>query len=91
MAIKCPFCLQISHCRSSQYLSDSVKRIYYQCKNLDCSCTFTALENVEKIISKPERLIEEQTVEETKMQMRKGQSLGRYGSSFTLPDRHAQT
>ncbi|WP_329957783.1 ogr/Delta-like zinc finger family protein [Rosenbergiella nectarea] len=29
MAIKCPFCLQMAHCRSSQYLSDSVKRIYY--------------------------------------------------------------
>ncbi|WP_338328031.1 hypothetical protein [Rosenbergiella metrosideri] len=35
--------------------------------------------------------MEEQTVEETKMQMRKGQSLGRYGSSFTLTDRPLKT
>ncbi len=58
MALKCPFCTKMAHCRSSQYETDSVKRTYYQCTNLDCSCTFTALERVDNIISKPERLIE---------------------------------
>ncbi|WP_370762099.1 ogr/Delta-like zinc finger family protein [Pectobacterium polaris] len=29
-----------------------MKRTQYQCTNLDCSCTFTVLESVEKVIMK---------------------------------------
>jgi len=55
MALKCPECDVVAHTRTSAYESATVKRTWYQCQNIDCSCTFTALESVEKIIMKPAR------------------------------------
>ncbi|MCK0745980.1 ogr/Delta-like zinc finger family protein [Chromohalobacter nigrandesensis] len=30
-----------------------MKEAYYQCQNISCSCTFKAIESLEKIISAP--------------------------------------
>ena len=53
MALKCPECGTMAHARTSAYEAPSVKRSWYQCQNLECSCTFTALESVDTIIMKP--------------------------------------
>jgi hypothetical protein len=53
MALKCPECGTMAHARTSSYEAPSVKRSWYQCQNLECSCTFTALESVDTIIMKP--------------------------------------
>ena len=53
MALKCPECGAVAHARTSAYEAPSVKRSWYQCQNLECSCTFTALESVDTIIMKP--------------------------------------
>lgn len=55
MALKCPECGTTAHARTSAYEASSVKRSWYQCQNLECSCTFTALESVDTIIMKPRR------------------------------------
>lgn len=55
MALKCPECGTTAHARTSAYEAPSVKRSWYQCQNLECSCTFTALESVDTIIMKPRR------------------------------------
>lgn len=55
MALKCPECGTVAHARTAAYEAPSVKRSWYQCQNLECSCTFTALESVDKIIMKPRR------------------------------------
>ncbi|WP_449543924.1 ogr/Delta-like zinc finger family protein [Lelliottia nimipressuralis] len=85
MALKCPFCSATSHCRTSQYEAPSVKRTYYQCRNIECSCTFTALESVETIIMKPVR--NETVAEEPEEVARKEQILNRYGSASRLSSR----
>ncbi len=54
MALKCPECGAVAHARTSAYEAPSVKRSWYQCQNLECSCTFTALESVDTIIMKPQ-------------------------------------
>ncbi|KTS26045.1 hypothetical protein NB703_003893 [Pantoea ananatis] len=89
MALKCPECGQVAHTRTSSYEAPSVKRTWYQCRNLDCSCTFTALESVERIIMKPGRPVA--TDAEVKNgTVRQPQTLGRYGSACSRRDRHAQ-
>lgn len=55
MALKCPECGTTAHARTSAYEAPSVKRSWYQCQNLECSYTFTALESVDTIIMKPRR------------------------------------
>lgn len=40
MALKCPECGTTAHARTSAYEAPSVKRSWYQCQNLECSCTF---------------------------------------------------
>lgn len=55
MALKCPECGTMAHARTSSYEAPSVKRSWYQCQNLECSCTFTALESVDTIIMKPHK------------------------------------
>ncbi|MBE5252037.1 ogr/Delta-like zinc finger family protein [Mixta mediterraneensis] len=86
MALKCPECGCIAHTRTSAYEAPSVKRTWYQCRNLDCSCTFTALESVEKIIMKPLKATVEPEVAEDKP-LRTPQSLNRYGSASKLSNR----
>lgn len=55
MALKCPECGTTAHAITSAYEAPSVKRSWYQCQSLECSCTFTALESVDTIIMKPRR------------------------------------
>lgn len=86
MALKCPECGCVAHTRTSAYEAPSVKRTWYQCRNLDCSCTFTALESVEKIIMKPLKAAIEPEVADDKQQ-RTPQSLNRYGSASKLSNR----
>ncbi|WP_275233933.1 ogr/Delta-like zinc finger family protein [Pantoea ananatis] len=90
MALKCPECGQVAHTRTSAYEAPSVKRTWYQCQNLDCSCTFTALESVEKIIMKPNRPVAAEPEPESDAPVRQPQTLGRYGSACPRKDRHAQ-
>jgi len=90
MALKCPECGTTAHTRTSAYESATVKRTWYQCTNLDCSCTFTALESVEKIIMKPQKRAESEPAAATLSAARQPQTLGRYGDACTRRDRHAQ-
>jgi len=76
----------MAHTRTSAYEAPSVKRTWYQCTNLNCSCTFTALESVEKIIMKPLKAAIEPVAEEETPQ-RTPQSLNRYGSASKLSNR----
>ena len=85
MALKCPECGKVAHTRTSAYESATVKRTWYQCQNIDCSCTFTALESVEKIIMKPARTDDAEQLPEPPE--RKPQVLGRYGSNSNLSRR----
>ena len=82
MALKCPECGSISHARTSAYEAPSVKRTWYQCRNLECSCTFIALESVERIVMKPQKVAGEQEIPE-----RQAQTLNRYGSASKLSKR----
>lgn len=86
MALQCPECQGIAHSRSSFYPAPSVKRTYYQCKNLECSCTFTALESVDTIISRPIKVEvkDETTVGEPE---KPAQTLGKYGAASKLSSR----
>lgn len=90
MALKCPECGQVAHTRTSSYEAPSVKRTWYQCRNLDCSCTFTALESVEKIIMKPLKPVAAEPEPQSDVPVLQPQTLGRYGSAYTHKDRHAQ-
>ncbi len=85
MALKCPFCSAIAHCRASVYEAPSVNKTYYQCQNLECSSTFTALESVHTIITRPRKEEKTQTVQEPTD--KKGQTLNRYGSASKLSSR----
>ena len=82
MALKCPECGSISHARTSAYEAPSVKRTWYQCRNLECSCTFIALESVERIMMKPQKVVGEQEIPE-----RQAQTLNRYGAASKLSRR----
>ncbi|WP_312411893.1 ogr/Delta-like zinc finger family protein [Pseudescherichia sp.] len=90
MALKCPECGQVAYTRTSSYEAPSVKRTWYQCRNLDCSCTFTALESVEKIIMKPHKSVAAEPEPRSDVPVLQPQTLGRYGSAYTHKDRHAQ-
>ncbi|MDM4209883.1 ogr/Delta-like zinc finger family protein [Klebsiella spallanzanii] len=82
MALQCPECGAISHARSSFYEAPSIKRTYYQCKNLECSCTFTALESVDTIIARPKK---DETASE--LSEKPAQTLGKYGAASRLSNR----
>lgn len=90
MALKCPECDQVAYTRTSSYEAPSVKRTWYQCRNLDCSCTFTALESVEKIIMKPHKPVAAEPEPQSDDRVLQPQTLGRYGSACIRKDRHAQ-
>ncbi|EPJ1412049.1 ogr/Delta-like zinc finger family protein [Yersinia enterocolitica] len=51
--MRCPMCKHASHTRASRYLSEQTKEAYYQCQNIECSCTFKSIESVDKIITRP--------------------------------------
>lgn len=87
MALKCPECGSISHARTSAYEAPSVKRTWYQCRNLDCSCTFIALESVERIMTKPQKVGEVENAGAQQTAGRQPQTLNRYGSASKLSKR----
>ena len=88
MALKCPECGAVAHARTSAYEAPSVKRSWYQCQNLECSCTFTALESVDTIIMKPNRNERDpgESGQADKDDKQK-QTLNRYGSASRLSNR----
>ena len=49
----CPFCKCPAHTRTSRYLSETVKQVYYQCTNILCSATFRTMESVDSVIRPP--------------------------------------
>ena len=85
MALKCPECGTMAHARTSAYEAPSVKRSWYQCQNLECSCTFTALESVDTIIMKPRR--NENVPVEPEQPEKQQRTLNRYGSASKLSGR----
>ena len=52
--MRCPVCQHNSHTRTSRYLTETAKEIYYQCRNIECSCTFKTIESLDKLITSPE-------------------------------------
>lgn len=88
MALKCPFCSAIAHCRASMYEAPSVKKTYYQCTNLECSATFTALESVHTIITRPQKeSYLSDSMDEQEQADKPPQTLNRYGSASKLSGR----
>jgi hypothetical protein len=51
--MRCPFCTQQAHVRTSRYLSENVKQSYLQCVNVYCSATFRTIESVDEVIRPP--------------------------------------
>lgn len=51
--MRCPYCKQAAHVRTSRYLSDNVKQSYLQCVNVFCSATFRTLESIDQVIRPP--------------------------------------
>jgi hypothetical protein len=49
--MNCPFCGAHSHCRSSEEITSTLRRLYYRCPDLMCSATWAASLQVENIIS----------------------------------------
>lgn len=87
MTMRCPECGQTAHTRSSEYLSPVTKLSYYQCKNIYCSCTFNTMESLNRVICKTTK----QADETSQLTLPKlPQTIGRYGNSCKLKDRHQQ-
>ncbi|ENB4208949.1 ogr/Delta-like zinc finger family protein [Citrobacter braakii] len=65
--MRCPYCKQAAHVRTSRYLSDNVKQSYLQCVNVFCSTTFRTIESIDEVIRPPaeEKREPSQTVPET--------------------------
>ncbi|HBC6077700.1 ogr/Delta-like zinc finger family protein [Citrobacter koseri] len=51
--MRCPYCKQAAHVRTSRYLSDNVKQSYLQCVNVFCSTTFRTIESIDEVIRPP--------------------------------------
>ncbi|CAO98512.1 ogr/Delta-like zinc finger family protein [Erwinia tasmaniensis] len=51
--MRCPFCNNSAHTRTSRYISGQTKEAYYQCQNIRCSCTFKTIESIAKVLRKP--------------------------------------
>lgn len=81
--LRCPLCRSASHTRTSRYISEQTKEAYYQCQNIECSCSFKSVESLDKIISQPapKPVDKPMTVPAAVM---KRNTLGRYGSGFQL-------
>lgn len=53
--MSCPQCGAVTRTRTSRMITVNTKENYHQCQNLLCSCTFTTLQSVDKILSQPSR------------------------------------
>ncbi|EJD6401187.1 ogr/Delta-like zinc finger family protein [Providencia rettgeri] len=51
--MNCPLCGFSAHTRSSYQVSSETKERYNQCQNINCGCTFTSHESVNKIVCRP--------------------------------------
>lgn len=49
---RCPFCGAMARTRTSRKITDMTIRQYHQCQNLECSRSFTTLNNVEREVTK---------------------------------------
>lgn len=88
MAMKCPECGTTAHTRTSEYQTGTLKKTWYQCRNIDCSCTFTTLESLDSIIVKPQKVAEMPEAEPVQpAPQRQPQTLNRYGSASRLSNR----
>jgi len=86
MAMKCPECGLTAHTRTSEYQTGTLKKTWYQCRNIDCSCTFTTMESLDTIIMKPLKVAQEpQPVKAVPHRL--PQTLNRYGSACRLSNR----
>ncbi|MCC3742073.1 ogr/Delta-like zinc finger family protein [Rouxiella badensis] len=81
--LRCPLCRSASHTRTSRYISEQTKESYYQCQNIECSCSFKSVESVDKIISQPMPKQEDKPMAVPAAVMKRT-TLGRYGSGFQL-------
>ncbi|QII36617.1 transcriptional regulator [Rouxiella badensis] len=81
--LRCPLCRSASHTRTSRYISEQTKESYYQCQNIECSCSFKSVESVDKIISQPMPKEEDKPMAVPAVVMKRN-TLGRYGSGFQL-------
>ncbi len=85
MAMRCPLCGKTANTRSSFYVSEKTKEAYYQCHNIDCSCTFKTIESLASIIRRPE---DKKDAGEPVVTAPLPCHLNRYGDGLKLPDRH---
>ncbi|HEJ9674677.1 TPA: ogr/Delta-like zinc finger family protein [Proteus mirabilis] len=100
MAMKCPICGHMAHVRSSEQCSSKTKRSYLQCQNIQCSCTFSSLESVDYIISRPmldpdtktlEHIDNKSAIKEINASTKiNDRCLGKYGSNYQLIDRQSE-
>ncbi|MGA7588206.1 MAG: ogr/Delta-like zinc finger family protein [Rouxiella badensis] len=81
--MRCPICAHAAHTRTSRYLTERTKEAYYQCQNIECSCSFKSVESVDKIISQPASKPVDKPMA-VPAAMVKRNTLGRYGSGFQL-------
>ena len=86
MAMKCPECGTTAHTRTSEYQTGTLKKTWYQCRNIECSCTFTTLESLDAIIMKPQKTaVVAEPAEEAPARL--PQTLNRYGAASKLSNR----
>jgi hypothetical protein len=79
--LRCPLCRSASNTRTSRYILDQTKEAYYQCTNIECSCSFKSVESLDKIISQPTLKAAAKPIT---VPVTKRHTLGRYGSGFQL-------
>ncbi|EDF5379005.1 late control protein B [Salmonella enterica] len=48
---RCPACGSSGHVRSSEYISENVKKSWYVCASKDCMRAYTTLESYEKMLT----------------------------------------
>lgn len=82
VALKRPEYGATTHARTSTYEALSVERSWYQCRNLECSYTFTALESVDMIIMKLRR--NEPESDKTQVSKKQQQTLNHHDSTSKL-------
>lgn len=101
MAMRCPVCENTANVRTSRYISDVTKETYYQCRNIDCSCTFKTVESVSGIIRRPLSPDEIEKKADAEAKKNGGlppetpssfdRNMKKYGDYFRHRDRHAET
>ena len=86
MVMKCLKCSTTAHTRTSEYQTGTLEKAWYQCRNIDCSCTFTTQESLDSIIMKPQKAAEAPDPAQ-QTPTRAPQTLNRYGAASRLSNR----